>query len=91
MRWAAVAAVVVVALMILAGWLYFRSTDTTGEVILDKQEMREDTQEAIDKSKELVEEAAEGAKGLSEKAQRAVSDDAEPDQNDSPKEPAATP
>jgi len=75
MRWVAVIAVIAIALMFLGGWLYFRDTGETSEVILDKQEVQEDTGAAVEEGKELMEKAAGEMRELGEEAGEVFSGD----------------
>ena len=84
MRWILGLILIAAVLMFLGGWLYFRDTGKTSEVILDKQEMRQDTEKAVEKGKELLKKAAEETQTLGKKAEEALSDD-HPQQ---PKQPA---
>jgi len=75
MRWAILIAVLAVALMFFGGWLYFEDSGDKSEIILDKQEVKQDTQKALDTGKEVVQDAAEGLKQLGERVDDAVTDD----------------
>lgn len=75
MRWVTLIAVVAVALMFFGGWLYFEDSGDKSEIILDKQEVKQDTQKALDTGKEVIKDAAEGLKQLGERVDDAVTDD----------------
>jgi hypothetical protein len=75
MRWVVILVVLAVVLMFLGGWLYFRDTGDTSEIILDKQKVREDTEQAVEKGKELMESAAEGMQDLGQRAEETVSEE----------------
>jgi cytoskeletal protein RodZ len=49
--------VVVGALAVWAGWLNFSNTDGRASMTIDTNEVKQDTQKAIDKSKELIDKA----------------------------------
>ena len=81
MRWVVILAVIAVVLMFLGGWLYFRDSGETSELILDKQKAQQDTEAAVEESKEAVQEAAEGVQRLGDKMEDAFS---EPDAVEEP-------
>lgn len=56
MRWL-IALAVVIGLMFVGGWLYYRDTGNTAEIILDKQEVREDVHKAFNAGTEAIEKA----------------------------------
>ena len=66
MRWLAILAVLAIVLMFFGGWLYFRDTGDTSEIILDKQEVKEDTEKAVEGTKETLEKAADEMQELGE-------------------------
>ena len=71
----------VVLLAALLGWLSFGNSDDSATMTIDKQEVRQDTEAAVEKAKEVAEEAKQ-------KIQEAVGED---QPADSPDEPAAIP
>lgn len=58
MRWF-IALAVVIVLMFVGGWLYYRDTGNTAEIILDKQQVREDVHKAINAGEAAIEKATE--------------------------------
>lgn len=82
MRWVTLVAVLAIALMFLGGWLHFKDSGNTSEIILDKQEVKQDTQEALDTGKEVIQDAAEGLKKLGERAGDAVTDEKTTDEEE---------
>lgn len=78
MRVIAILIIAAVALMFLGGWLYFRDSDSTSEVILDKEEVQQDTRKAMETGERVLEKAAGGLKELGDQAEDALSDDKTP-------------
>lgn len=53
---------IVVILMAFFGWLKFSDSNDQATIILDKQEVKEDTKKAVEKAKEVSEDIQEKAK-----------------------------
>lgn len=75
MRWLAILVVLAIVLMFLRGWLSFRDTGDTSEIILDKQEVKEDTEHAVERAKEMIEKAANEVQELGKQAADTLSDE----------------
>lgn len=83
MRALAILIIVAVVLMFLGGWLYFRDSGATSEIILDKEKVQQDTEKAVG-----------GLKKLGEKTEKAFSDDdasAETPEETPAKQPGGSP
>ena len=61
--------------MFLGGWLYFRDSGNTSEIILDKEKVHQDTERAVESGEKVLEKAAGGLKKLGEKTEDALIDD----------------
>ncbi|MFO7907963.1 MAG: hypothetical protein ACQESR_10055 [Planctomycetota bacterium] len=75
MRWLAILAVLAIVLMFFGGWLYFRDTGDTSEIILDKQEVKEDTEDAAEGTTEMMEKAANEMQEWGEQTEDPLSDE----------------
>jgi hypothetical protein len=86
MKWFLLLAMIVICgLIVLMGWIYVRNTDDTTEIILDKREVQQDTDAAVEAAKELGQELEEGIDKLGSDDEPAASDaDQEPDSNGRP-------
>ncbi len=60
MRWIILLAILVLGAIGL-GWLYVRTTDDQLEIILDKEKVTTDTEKAIERGREWIEEADDEA------------------------------
>ncbi len=48
----------VVVLMVIGGWITFNNTGDKATVTIETQEIKKDTEEAVEKGKELIDKAA---------------------------------
>jgi hypothetical protein len=62
--------------MFWGGWLYFRDSGDTSEIIIDKKEVQQDTDAAVEKGTEAVKQATEGLQKLGQEISETVNEDA---------------
>lgn len=74
MRGLAILAFVAIVLMFLGGWLYYHDSGSTSEIILDKQKVEQDAQQAIEKGKEAAKKAGEEISELGKDIKESVTD-----------------
>lgn len=79
MRVLSILVVIAIVLMVLGGWLYFRETDDSSGVFIDREKARQDTQQAVEEGEELLHKAAEGVENLAEDVQDSLEADADVD------------
>lgn len=65
-----IAAVVVAGL--LFGWVYVRDNDNSTEIIIDKQEVKQDTDEAAEATREFADEAGRKLNRLGDKVEKSL-------------------
>jgi hypothetical protein len=63
MRWIVVLAILA-AVAFALGWWYVRDTGQSTEIIIDKEEVKGDTEEAVEQGKELLQDTREGIEEL---------------------------
>ncbi len=83
MRVVVLLVIVAIALMFLGGWLYYRDSGSTSEIILDREKVQQDTEKAVESSEQVLEKTAEGLKTIGEKTKDAFSDDEAPAESSS--------
>ena len=64
MRWVILAVLVAIVLMFFGGWLYYRDTGETSEIIIDRKEVQQDTEEVIEEGTDMVESAVDEVQDL---------------------------
>lgn len=74
--------IIVVLVLALLGWIAFSNSDSTATISIDKQEIKEDSEEAADKiqeaSQNAVEETEEAFQGADEEIDELDREAAEP-------------
>lgn len=68
--------IVAVVAMVLGGWISFADMDNSATITVHKDEVKKDTEQAVKKSEEFIEDAAsEGRKLIDKTEETSVSDE----------------
>lgn len=82
MRWVALIAILALVFLVFwGGWFYFRDSPGTSELILDKDEVRQDTREAVEEGRQLLDRASEEVGRLGDSVDDNASKEVEHDES----------